>query len=101
MSSHLGQLPWVADPSSGAPNLLPYNASKSALNAVTVAYARELSGTRIKVNAAEPGFCATDLNGHTGVRSAAQGAAVIADVARPGADGPTGALIDEDGPHPW
>ncbi|MFI0485132.1 SDR family oxidoreductase [Actinomadura sp. 9N215] len=101
VSSHLSLLARVGDPSFHGPNLLPYNTSKSALNAVTVAYARELAGTPIKVNAAAPGFCATDLNGHTGVRPAAQGAAVIADVARLGAHGPTGALIDEDGRIPW
>ncbi|SNS61279.1 SDR family oxidoreductase [Actinomadura mexicana] len=103
VSSNLGSLTRLTDPAgpSSAPNLLPYNASKTALNAVTVAYARELAGTPVKVNSAAPGYCATDLNGHTGFRTAAQGAAVIAGVALLGDDGPTGAYIAEDGPVPW
>lgn len=103
VSSHLGSLTRLTDPSAAfhGPNLLPYNTSKSALNAVTVAYAMELADTPIKVNAAAPGFCATDLNGDTGLRSAAQGAAVIANSARIGADGPTGAFLTETGREPW
>lgn len=103
VSSGLASLTWLTDPADplDGPNLLPYNVSKSALNAVTVAYARELAGTRVKVNAAAPGFCATDLNGHTGHRTAAQGAAVIAGVAMIGEDGPSGAYLAEDGRLPW
>jgi NAD(P)-dependent dehydrogenase (short-subunit alcohol dehydrogenase family) len=102
VSSHLGSLTLHTDPSAPPrPNLLPYNASKTAVNAVTVAYARELAGTPIKVNAAAPGFCATDLNGRTGSRSPAEGAAVIAGVAALGDDGPTGACIAEEGRVAW
>ncbi|MFA1544390.1 SDR family oxidoreductase [Actinomadura monticuli] len=103
VSSELGSLTLHSDPSSAVHgvNLLPYNASKSALNAVTVAYAKELAGTSVTVNAATPGYCATDLNEHAGHRTAAQGASVIAGVAVLGADGPTGAYLAEDGPLPW
>jgi NAD(P)-dependent dehydrogenase (short-subunit alcohol dehydrogenase family) len=100
VSSNLGSL--TTDPSTPPrPNLLPYNTSKTALNALTVAYAGELAGTPVKVNSVAPGFCATDLNGHTGTRTPAQGAAVIAGAAVLGDDGPTGAFISEDGPVPW
>ncbi|GAA4242823.1 SDR family oxidoreductase [Actinomadura meridiana] len=101
VSSSLSSLTQLSDPASTRPNLLPYNTSKSALNAVTVAYARELAGSSVTVRAVCPGFCATDMNGHAGHRSPDQGAAVIASVARLGADGPTGVLIDEDGLVPW
>ncbi|MFB4311889.1 SDR family NAD(P)-dependent oxidoreductase [Actinomadura sp. GTD37] len=103
VSSELGSLGLHSDPSSSvhAVNLLPYNASKSALNAVTVAYAKELAGTSVTVNAAAPGYCATDLNEHAGHRTAAQGASVIAGVAVLGDGGPTGAYVSEDGPVPW
>ncbi|WP_433473433.1 SDR family NAD(P)-dependent oxidoreductase [Spirillospora sp. CA-142024] len=103
VSSELGSLTMLTDPSVPfyETNLLPYNASKSALNAVTVAYAKELAGTAIKVNAVTPGYCATDLNGHTGYRTAAQGAAVVAAAAVLGDDGPAGAFIAEDGRLPW
>ncbi|GAA1832128.1 SDR family NAD(P)-dependent oxidoreductase [Actinomadura chokoriensis] len=97
VSSGLGSLTMHSDPSSVVRdvNLLPYNASKTALNAVTVAYAKELAGTSITVNAATPGFCATDLNDRTGDRTPAEGAAVLGD------DGPTGAFLAEDGRPPW
>ncbi|MFA1545840.1 SDR family NAD(P)-dependent oxidoreductase [Actinomadura chokoriensis] len=103
VSSSLGSLTRTTDPSASPslPNLLPYNTSKTALNAVTVAYARELAGTPIKVNSVAPGFCATDLNGHTGTRTPAQGAAVVAGAAVLGGDGPTGAYLSEDGRVPW
>ena len=39
-------------------------ASKTALNAMTLAFAIELESTGIKVNAACPGYTATDLNDH-------------------------------------
>ncbi|TDD70110.1 SDR family oxidoreductase [Actinomadura darangshiensis] len=102
VSSNLGSLTQATGPSGAArPNLLPYNTSKTALNALTVAYAKELAGTPIKVNSVAPGFCATDLNGHTGSRTPAQGAAVIAGAAVLGDDGPTGSYIAEDGRVPW
>ncbi|MFC4052347.1 SDR family NAD(P)-dependent oxidoreductase [Actinomadura syzygii] len=103
VSSGLASLGWLTDPHDplNGPNLLPYNTSKTALNAVTVAYARELAGTPVKVNAVAPGYCATDMNGHAGPRTAAQGAAVIAGVAAQGPDGPSGAYLAEDGPLPW
>ena len=53
---------------------VPYPASKAALNMVTAMYAKELRDTPIKVNAANPGYCATDLNGHRGFRTPEQGA---------------------------
>ena len=65
-------------------------ASKAALNMVTAMYAKELRDTPIKVNAANPGYCATDLNGTSGFRTAEQGAEVSVHLATLPADGPTG-----------
>jgi NAD(P)-dependent dehydrogenase (short-subunit alcohol dehydrogenase family) len=103
MSSELGSLALNTDPESPfrEANLLAYNASKAAVNMVTVCYAKELRGTAIKVNAINPGYCATDLNGHKGVRTAAQGAAPAIWAATLDEDGPTGAFFSDDGPHPW
>jgi NAD(P)-dependent dehydrogenase (short-subunit alcohol dehydrogenase family) len=55
-------------------------------------YAKELAATTIKVNAANPGYCATDLNGNTGFRSARQGAEVCLHLATLPPEGPTGTL---------
>jgi NAD(P)-dependent dehydrogenase (short-subunit alcohol dehydrogenase family) len=80
--------------------LLAYNSSKTALNAVTVQFANELAATPIKINAANPGLCATDLSGGQG-RPASEGAAVAIDLALLGADGPTGGHFGDAGPVPW
>ncbi|WP_051732169.1 SDR family oxidoreductase [Kitasatospora phosalacinea] len=105
MSSELGSVSHLADPgspwSSYSSALLPYCTSKSALNAITVLYANELRAEGILVNAVSPGYCATDLNRHSGPRTPAEGAAVAVDLATAGEDGPTGTLRSEDGPIPW
>jgi NAD(P)-dependent dehydrogenase (short-subunit alcohol dehydrogenase family) len=79
------------------PTLLAYNTSKSALNAVTVTYANELRDTAILVNAADPGFVATDINGHRGRLTTEQGARIPVLLATLGDDGPTGTFRAEDG----
>ncbi|MFC6081727.1 SDR family oxidoreductase [Sphaerisporangium aureirubrum] len=103
MSSGLGSLTLGSDPS--VPfydlNLLTYNSSKAALNMVTLSYAKELRDTPIKVNAADPGYCATDMNDHTGYRTATQGAAIAVRLALLPEDGPTGAYMDDEGVVPW
>jgi NAD(P)-dependent dehydrogenase (short-subunit alcohol dehydrogenase family) len=81
------------------PDSLAYVPSKTALNAVTVLYAKNEPGLR--VNAGCPGYCATDLNGHRGVRTAAQGAAIAVALATLDDDGPTGGFFDDDGVIAW
>ncbi|KAB8315264.1 SDR family oxidoreductase [Tolypothrix campylonemoides VB511288] len=78
-----------------------YSPSKTALHAITLAFAIELESTDIKVNAACPGFTATDLNNFRGTRTVEQGAREAVRLALIGADGPTGTFSDEDGPLPW
>ena len=77
VSSELGSVTLMSDRASPMwpmPPSVSYPVSKSALNMVTAMYAKELAGTTVKVNAANPGYCATDLNGHSGPRTAAEGA---------------------------
>ena len=103
VSSMVGSLAQQSDPAgrlSVIPPNVAYPMSKTALNAVTVQYARELAG-RVLVNAADPGYCATDLNDHRGWRSAAEGAAIAVRLATLDADGPTGGFFNDDGPLPW
>jgi NAD(P)-dependent dehydrogenase (short-subunit alcohol dehydrogenase family) len=105
VSSGLGTVAYLTDPDSPLwqyANLLGYNSSKAALNAITLIYASTLRDTGIKVNALSPGFCATDLNDHTGHLTAAEGGAHIArQVTLPG-DGPTGVFLSENGgTYPW
>jgi NAD(P)-dependent dehydrogenase (short-subunit alcohol dehydrogenase family) len=103
MSSPLGSLTLRADPEHlvAKVGLLAYNSSKAALNAITLQYANELRGTGILVNAANPGFVATDLNTHTGQRTVAEGATIVVQLATLPDDGPTGIFLGDDGPVPW
>ncbi|MFI8829086.1 SDR family oxidoreductase [Streptomyces sp. NPDC053431] len=77
--------------------LLSYASSKTALNAVTLAYANELRGAGILVNAASPGFVATDINGHHGRLTTEQGAHIPVLLATLPDDGPTALFLGEDG----
>lgn len=61
----------------------------------------ELRDTNILVNAACPGYCATDLNGFRGVRTPEEGAAIAIRLAALPDDGPTGRFFDDDGEVPW
>jgi NAD(P)-dependent dehydrogenase (short-subunit alcohol dehydrogenase family) len=104
VSSSVGSLELAADPDGpigqlGA--LFGYSASKTALNAFTVRLANELRSKNVKVNAACPGFVATDLNGHRGPRSVQQGAEVIVRLATLADDGPTGGFFDDAGRVAW
>lgn len=103
LASNVGSLAWQADPESPIKyvNLLAYQASKTALSAVTLAYAKELRDAGIKVNSANPGHVATDINNHAGTRTPSQGAVIAVRLALLGADGPTGTNVDENGVVPW
>ena len=102
-SSGLGSLTQNSDPNWGFAGVKPlaYNSSKAALNMMTVVFAAELKDTPIKVNAADPGYTATDLNQHSGPRTIEQGATAAVRLATLPADGPTGGYFDEDGVVPW
>lgn len=51
-----------------------YGASKTALNAITVAFAIELEAANIRVNAVSPGYTATALNNFQGTDTVEEGA---------------------------
>ncbi|MCX5580275.1 SDR family NAD(P)-dependent oxidoreductase [Kaistia terrae] len=103
MGSGVGSLTLIADPTSiySSVNLLAYTASKVALNAVTVSFAKELAAFGIKVNAVEPGHVQTDLNDNTGVLTPEEGAATAIKMALIGQDGPTGGFFGGHGRQPW
>jgi NAD(P)-dependent dehydrogenase (short-subunit alcohol dehydrogenase family) len=68
---------------------------------VTVQYVKELRDTGILINAACPGYVATDLNGFRGARTPEQGAAVAIRLATLPDDEPTGGFFDDAGVVPW
>ncbi|WP_327227566.1 SDR family oxidoreductase [Streptomyces platensis] len=102
MSSGVGSLTRQTTPGTETgPISAAYTPSKTFLNAVTVQYAKELSNTNILINAACPGYCATDLNGFRGFRTPEQGAAIALRLATLPDDGPTGSFFDDAGEVPW
>jgi NAD(P)-dependent dehydrogenase (short-subunit alcohol dehydrogenase family) len=102
VSSGVGSLTLASDPGFAYRGGfgVTYTASKTALNAITVALAIELEDTGVKVNAASPGFTATALNNFAGTETVEQGARNIVRVALD-ADGPTGTFTTPEGPIPW
>lgn len=103
VTSGLGSLGWLSDPSHPfyGVNILGYNSSKTALNAVTVSLAKALRDDGIRVNAADPGYTATDFNDHSGYRTVEQAAAGIVWLATRGQEGLTGRFFFEQTEVPW
>jgi NAD(P)-dependent dehydrogenase (short-subunit alcohol dehydrogenase family) len=104
VSSGVGSLTMNSDPACPwRPNFGPvYPASKTALNAITLAMAIELESTGIKVNAVAPGFTKTNLNNYAGTETVEEGAAEAVRVALLGPDGPTGTFTHAKlGTLPW
>jgi NAD(P)-dependent dehydrogenase (short-subunit alcohol dehydrogenase family) len=101
VSSSLGSLRLAVSPESPTffyPGVA-YPASKSAVNMITVQFAKQFPGMRI--NAVEPGYTDTDLNGHTGTQTVEEGARIIVEMAQTTSEGPTGGYFSIDGPVPW
>tara|TARA_R110000782_G_C14819243_1_gene413912 strand:+ start:13162 stop:13893 length:732 start_codon:yes stop_codon:yes gene_type:complete len=94
VSSGLGSLGLLSDPTSRVfhRNFMGYDSSKTALNAITVAFAKELAETGIRVNSADPGYTATDFTGHQG-RAIADAAAGIVWLVTHKDPGPTGGFF--------
>lgn len=103
VSSGLGSLTLHSDPNSPYYDIKPlaYNTSKTALNMFTVILAHDLKDTKIKVNSADPGYTATDLNHNSGPKTVEQGASIIFDLATLPDDGATGGYFDDQGVVPW
>ena len=104
VSSGAGSLTRNADPAHPGRSLFgpTYAASKTALNAMTLAMAIELESTGIKVNAVSPGFIKTNLNNYAGTGTAEEGSREVVRVALLGPDGPTGAFTRwENETIPW
>ena len=101
VSSGMGSLAVTTDPGRFESTLvgLAYPSSKTALNMLTSQYAKAFPA--VKINAVDPGYTATDLNGHRGTQTVEQGAEIIVRMATITADGATGGYFDAAGPVPW
>jgi NAD(P)-dependent dehydrogenase (short-subunit alcohol dehydrogenase family) len=105
VSSGLGSITVATDPEghkTAAPVWVPsivYGSSKAALNMLTVQYAHQYPNMRI--NVVDPGYTATDFNGHRGDQTIEQGAEIIIRLAQINQDGPTAQYLSLTGTMPW
>lgn len=104
VSSGVGSLTTNSDPAFPYRSIFGpgYAASKTALNAMTLAMAIELEPTGIKVSAVSPGYTSTNLNNYQGTETVEEGAREVVRVALLGPDGPTGTFTRwENQTIPW
>lgn len=103
VSSALGSLAVNGDPTSPyyRARSIGYNASKAALNLLTVQLEAEYGQRGVTAVSVSPGFVVTDLLGGIGVISAAEGAAVVVRAALDELDGGGGRHLAADGDIPW
>lgn len=104
LSSILGSITYHATP--GAPTydfkVAPaYDVSKAAVNAYTVHLAYELKDSKIKVNAAHPGWVKTDMGGQGANMEIIDGAKTSVALATIDENGPNGAYLHMGQPLPW
>lgn len=76
-----------------------YASSKAALNMLTAQYAHNYP--KMRINAADPGYTATDFNDHSGPQTIPEGAEIIVRLATLGPDGPTATYQNSAGVVPW
>lgn len=104
LSSILGSIHFHATPGSPvyeSKGMPAYNVSKSAVNAFTVQLAYELKDTKIKVNAAHPGWVKTEMGGEGATMELGDGARTSVELATLGEGGSNGAYVHMGEPLPW
>ncbi|KAK1244170.1 hypothetical protein MKX08_002308 [Trichoderma sp. CBMAI-0020] len=98
ISSSIGSLTHQWDHPVGLPI---YRSSKAALNMIMLHYAFKYKDAGWKINAACPGFCATNLNGYSGIDTPENGALNAVRLATLGDDGETGTFSNKEGILAW
>ncbi len=99
----MGSLTINGDPTSPyyEARLIGYNASKAALNMLTVQLAAELKDTPILVNSVAPGYVQTDLTGGNGFMTPQEGARLPVQYALLGEGAVSGSFVEPAGIVPW
>lgn len=97
VSSGLGSLSATHDPARVESTVVApaYTASKAALIMLTTQYAKAFPD--IRINAADPGYTATDLNGHSGPQTVTEGTDAVVGLATEGSGRGSGRFVDRDG----
>jgi NAD(P)-dependent dehydrogenase (short-subunit alcohol dehydrogenase family) len=101
VSSGMGSIALTTDPDRVESTLIniTYSPSKTALNMISSQLAKAYP--RMRINAVDPGYTATDFNDHRGPQTVEEGAEAIVKMAQVGPDGPTGTYVDRHGVVPW
>jgi NAD(P)-dependent dehydrogenase (short-subunit alcohol dehydrogenase family) len=101
VSSGMGSLAVTTDPDRFESSLIgiAYPASKTAVNMITTQYAKAFP--HIRINAVDPGYTATDLNGHNGTQTVEEGTDAIVAMATLDPSGPSGTFVDRHGVVAW
>jgi NAD(P)-dependent dehydrogenase (short-subunit alcohol dehydrogenase family) len=101
VSSGLGSFTLTHDPDRVESTITAplYPASKAAVTMLTMQYAKALPD--IRFNAVDPGYTATDLNGHSGTQTATEGTDAIVALATESSTAGTGRFVDRFGAVPW
>jgi NAD(P)-dependent dehydrogenase (short-subunit alcohol dehydrogenase family) len=101
VSSGMGSFALTHDPSRVESTIASplYTASKSAVTMMTAQYAKAIP--EVRFNAADPGYTATDLNGHSGHQTVTEGTDAIVALATEDASAGTGRFMDRLGPVAW
>ncbi|MEV5356999.1 SDR family NAD(P)-dependent oxidoreductase [Streptomyces sp. NPDC052693] len=101
VSSGMGSLAFTHDPDRPESRVVAplYTSSKAALTMLTTQYAKGLKD--IRINAADPGYTATDFNAHSGFQTVTEGTDAIVTLAteEPGAG--TGRFLSRHGEITW
>jgi NAD(P)-dependent dehydrogenase (short-subunit alcohol dehydrogenase family) len=97
VSSGMGSLAFTHDPARVESSVVApiYTASKAALTMLTTQYAKALKD--IRINAADPGYTATDLNGHSGPQSVTEGTDAVVGLATEKPGSGSGRFVDRSG----
>jgi len=101
VSSGMGSIAVTTNPQRFESTLIgiAYPASKTAVNMLTTQYAKAFP--QIRINAVDPGYTATDLNGHNGTQNVQEGTNAIVAMATVDPSGPTGTFVDRYGAVAW
>ncbi|GIF21144.1 NAD(P)-dependent dehydrogenase (short-subunit alcohol dehydrogenase family) [Actinoplanes tereljensis] len=101
VSSSMGSLAATHDPARAESKVIaaPYTSSKAALTMLTTQYAKALPD--IRINAADPGYTATDFNGNSGPQTVTEGTDAVVTLATEGPGHGSGRFLDRDGEITW
>ena len=103
ISSELSSFAMRTDPAWVYANMhMPtYQASKAALNSLTLSYASLLKDKGIKVNSVCPGYTATEATNFAGTRTPDMAARIAINFAMLDSEGPSGVFISEERELSW